>query len=589
MATYLLDDIIQIIINNPNREKLEAAKERSKLLKTHLLGIDLESAIKNCDYFAPEDLFKVQKQYATSNVDLFERILGQEDMVFNTKGGSVRFGLAEANEKALNAVIETLRGGMHLRKWIQTFALQAYRCDPMGIIFMEVETASVIPNKMTTPDCYPTYKSVEDIYDYDNNGRTLEFICFKLNVDQCREFGIIDESLKDAAGSTSTEYFRFIDDEKDVILKRENNTASVLSRDAITQKNPLKNNFGKVPGFIISDIVDFNDVNCFHSPIDKLVELADTFLQDRSIRNLQKKYHGFAKPVEPIVDCPACKGLKTVNGKPCKACAVNGESTGIKLKTKVSDVLRIPMTVFSEGSGFSFDKIYGYATPDIKSWDKQDTSLYELFLQIYQTYWGTRPNQHAVSNNTNSNDPQKTAYEISSDLQPIHSRLNKTADWAEKTESFIINFLGKYWFRNEFKQATVVYSRDYILRTPEELMDTYQLLLSKGAPDFAKDEALEKYYQAKYNTNTNQMQKYLKMLKIEPFPHDTVANIEKSSVIPFEDKLAKRYFGEWSDTILDIQWITAKPKDLKEKLKEYIAAKGIVEPAPAKPGVPVNA
>jgi hypothetical protein len=73
-----------------------------------------------------------------------------------------------------------------------------------------------------------------------------------------------------------------------------------------------------------------------------------------------------------------------------------------------------------------------------------------------------------------------------------------TADWAETTENMIADFIGQYWFEGAWKRSSISYGSDYILKTADELMDTYQTLRTKGAPDFALDEALEKFYQAKY-------------------------------------------------------------------------------------------
>jgi hypothetical protein len=244
------------------------------------------------------------------------------------------------------------------------------------------------------------------------------------------------------------------------------------------------------------------------------------------------------------------------------------------MKTKVSDVFKFPLDILKEVPSFDFNRIFGYASPDIGGWEKQDTSLEDLEEMIEMTYWGTvrmkRPKP-------GKNGEPITATESDSNEAPKEARLNITADWAERTESLIAEFIGQYWFESAFKKVAIIYGRDYVLKTPERLMEIYQEMRTKGAPDFALDEALEKYYQAKYMNNPAQMTRYLKMLDVEPFPH--IAMIQAKGIITdFTDYNTKLYFGEWSNVIKDIDWITKPADQLRKELRTYVEAKGLKEP-----------
>ncbi|MBK7885483.1 MAG: hypothetical protein IPJ81_18085 [Chitinophagaceae bacterium] len=199
------------------------------------------------------------------------------------------------------------------------------------------------------------------------------------------------------------------------------------------------------------------------------------------------------------------------------------------------------------------------------------------------TYWGTirmkRP-KPGISNDV-------TATEVNSNDAPKEARLNMTADWAERTEQTIADFIGQFWFEGSFKNSSISYGRDYILKNADELMKEYQEMRTKGAPDFSLDEALEKYYQAKYQNNPLQLAIALKKLDVEPFPHINIVNA-KSIITDFTDYNTKLYFGEWSNTIEDILWIKSTVEKLKELLKAYVAAKKITEPKPEKAPVSMN-
>lgn len=575
-----------IIKDNPQKAFIEKGRKIAKELQLHVEGVGMDGAIKHCDHFASPEVYKVQKDGAISNMDVFGRLLQQEEMVFMARGGSRNFKLPGAKEVQMNALLTNVEYGMNLREWVKTFALQAFRVDPMGVIFMEVDPADAIDaaGDMKSPRAYPTYKGINSIYDYKTNGRFLEYICFRLTVRQALSFGIIDEKMKNLSMDSDSNYFRFVDDEKDVIFELiDGKTVALVGPDKITQKNPIKNSWKQTPAFIVSNIINYKDPQCFQSPLNLVVELADCYLQDRSIRNLQKKYHGFAKAIEPLLMCPTCMGTKYVNGEDCPACkpSPGQPSTGFKVKTKIGDVARFPLSVLESGS-FDFRKIFGYASPDILSWKQQNADIDDLEQLLELTYWGTVRMKRPTAGDSGASSQPITATENDSNEAPKIARLNQTADWAEKTESLVANYIGQYWFPDDYKVTDPIsYGRDYILKTADELMVIYQSLIKGGAPIFSMDEAMQRYYQAKYATNRNQMEKYLKMLKVEPFPHRDVAAVEKSSIIPFADRLAKVYFMEWANTLQENDWLTKDQQTLRDALALYIGTKGITEPAPA--------
>lgn len=574
---YTFEQVRDIILKNPNRSVVENGRAMCDKYMLHLYGRGMASAIEHCKHFVNDDLYKVQKEYAISNVDLFGRVLQQEDMVFTAKGGSSSFGLQDNQERQMSVALDDVSYGLNLRKWIRNFALPAYRSDPMGVIFIEVDQLMVDASGqiMNEPRAYPTYKSSHCIFDYLSNGRKLEYISFQLTVEEARSFGIIDEELNNVNAGNKTEYFRFVDDAKDLIVKRKD--ANIFLVTNITQRNPLPNEWKRTPAFIISDLIQFYDPQTFVSPLHLVVELADCFLYDRSVRDLQKKHHGFSKAIEPLLLCGTCNGNKFIEGGNCPDCTPpGGEPTGFKQKTRPADVARFPMSVFEAGS-FDFNRIFGYVSPDIKGWEKQDMSLNDLEVMINRTYWGTST-QTKTSGPATSQTQEETATKTDTNQRPVEARLNMTADWCEKTENLIAGYLGEYWF--DRVDPSIAYGRDYILKTPDELMETYQTLRTKGAPDFSLDEALEKYYQAKYQNNPVQLAKYLKMLDVEPFPHISVLQA-KPLIADFNEFNCKLYFGEWANTVPDAKWVssTITADMLRNELREYVKDKGLKEPA----------
>lgn len=584
MGKYTLPQIEKIILNNPNKKIIDKGKEWKKSLMRHLHGLNKDEAVIRDEYFENKSIFKTRKDHAVSNRDLFSRILHDEEMVFTARGGSSRFSLSKDDEHKMNLILEDIRFGQPLRKWVKTFALNAYRCDPMSLIFIEVESVDPNAQDFKTPEAYPTYKSIDNIFDYCNVGRRLEYVCFQLSVAEAKSYGITDpeattgiEKGNPIPAGKLTNYFRFVDDEKDVIVKKDN--AKVIIAANIEQ-NPIKNKWGRVPAFIVSDLIQFDDPHCFASPLQFIVELADCFFYDRSIRDLQKKYHGFAKAVEPLLQCPTCEGEGVLKGSACPSCTLPGQDkgTGYKLQTKVSDKAMFPLSILENGS-FDFKRIFGYVTPDIESWNKQDISLEKAEELMYFTYWGVQKDASKISGPNGkvlTDGNQETATKTLKNLQPKYARLNATADWAEKTEKMIADLIGEFWFDRAYKGASINYSRNYILELPEDILNDFYQAREKGLPQIILRSLMDKYISSLDNGNPLEAEKKRKMINVEPFPYSSISEVEASKVIPVDKKLAKWFYAEWEATLSPIYVITKDIDGLRKELANYVQSMGLL-------------
>jgi len=577
MGRYTDDQIRDIIKFNPNKALIQKGREMNKKLMLHVYGKGMDDAIVQCEYFENNDIYGIRKQYSISNKDVFGRLLQQEDMVYSAKGGSSNFGMSEENEKRMHALLADVRYGMGLRKWMKEFATPAYRTDPMGIIFIEIEQLLQVDGvAINTPKAYPTYKSIFSIYDYESTGRRLEYVCFRLPAKDAKAYGVPYAALADYTLTQETPYYRFVDDEKDVIVKWDGGDLERVG-------DQMPNIWGRTPGFVNSDLMKFDEPGCFYSPLDLTMELADCFLRDRSIRNLQKHYHGFSKPIEPLLDCGKCAGTGYIEAGACPDCLPYPgakQGTGYKMRTKVADVARFPMSLFENGGGFDFKKVFGYVTPDIEGWEKQDSSLADLEDLMHWTYWGTgAPQRPAGPTAKAGQNQEETATKTLDNRQPRYARLNATADWGERTEMMIADFIGYFWFRDTYKRASIAYGRYYILETPDELMKKYQEMRTSGAPEASLFEALEKYYHSAYQSNPIELAIRLKLLYVEPFPHLKISEA-KNIVTDFTDFNCKLYFDEWYALKQDMEILSKPVEALREDLRAYVEKKGLKEPEP---------
>lgn len=597
MKSYSLAQISDIVNRRPNARRIVAGQRLNKKMLMHLHGVGMKGSlakIKNFEY--DDDLYNIRKQYAMSNVDVFARLLQEEKQVFTARGGSISFGLPKAQETQMRIAISDVVYGKSLRKWIEEFGINAFRCDPMGVIFFEIDRpqdyegaedveAGAQPEN-EKPKCYPVYKPTSQIWDYKNDGQQLEYICFILTNDELVEYGIQEPQTSNditALQNKRTEalkqqqYFRFVDGSKDIIIKREGIVCVELQLKNGFQ-NPIKNTWGYVPGFVVSNIIKFSDPGSMDTPLNAVVELADTFLKDRSVRDLQKLLHGFAKAVEPIVTCGTCLGEGITAGKACPNCSQPGQErgSGKEMRTTIGKSLKLPLEILNQDQAprFNFKNIFGYVTPDIESWDKQDLSLEMLYQVMYKVIWGcaevTQPQQTGKQQ-----DQQKTATEVVTNLQPKYSHMNFIADWAERTENMMANILGHYVTGKPI-ESQINLSRNYIFESPETIIQRYYDMCKSPSPDSARDELYMRYVACLYNDNPTMAQVLEKKFMVEPFPHNGSGEVEASPITLVEDKICKRYFGEWSGTLDVNAWTAQDIKTLKASLLVFAKAKAVI-------------
>lgn len=539
------------IIKEPKHKALiqngVAVYEKNML---HLRGLNMKSALGQIPHFESPDIHPIREKYAISNVDLFNRLLQEEEQVYTTVGGQISIGGSKTHNDNIGKYTGELGNDMPLRKWMQRVGYDAYNADPMGLFYVENDDEKPMI----------TYKCITSIQDYDNDGRKLEYVCFKIGSKDYTQYNISGVTLE---MQSKSQYFRFVDEVQDIVVKYDNGKA-------ILEGEEMPNRFGRVPGFILGDIVDFTNHDNFMSRLFPIIELADCFLRDRSIEHLQKIYHGFAKAIEPFLQCGTCQGEGVKGGIPCPECTTPGADigSGYKRRTKVSDVSRFPLEMLKD-INFDFNKIFGYVTPPIDSMEQQQRSLYALEALMYRTHWGSvTPAKVEFSGTQQVSD---TATKVIEDKQPKRSVLNSIADWSEHSESMLLSFIVQFYTGEIPSYVSVSYNRDYVLNTPDEILVVAHEMKKNFDPPSMINAIMLHYIRAYYKNNPNKQIIETKKYLTFPLPNDNVASIEGSMYVSERDKVASRYFMQWCSTIEDAVWLTMEPPELRQMLYEYCA------------------
>lgn len=525
MAVLKPNQILQIAKDRPNKDLVEAGEEMHEKLSVHINGIGLSSYFKQIETYEKPEQLSLRKKYAKSNKDLFERLSRPVDKVFCARGGGRIYNIdGEGKSKEFEAILMDVEHGYSSRRWVETFWKPRYFDDPMGLIFMEVGQDG---------EAYPTYKASTDIFDYKLNGRKLEYVIFK--TDKPNVYRVVDEAF-------------------DALYELDADTSKIKR-----VGNSYPNHFNFVPGIIISDIPKANGEDIYISPFDSVIELADEYLRDGSVRNIYKFKHGFPKSWKYREICSECKGTGAKGGGECNTC--NG--TGKKLDSTVAEMMVLDWPT-GDDKVIAPD-VAGYITPALEYLDKSREEMQKLEDTMYNTHWGTEQ----VKQGTAGNPETATGRFI--DAQPVDERLSKYADAAEVIEKFIVDCLGTFYYLTDYKGCTITYGRRFIIEGPDQLWNKYEQARKTGAPAHALDEHLREYLEAKFQANSIELYKYMKMTRVEPFVHNTVEQVAMfTSGIELARKL---YFSEWASTIKETQWLITKDQELKDSLTAFAKAR----------------
>lgn len=557
-------DIKKILLERPNKKLIDEASKYTRKLMMHMTGVGLKEYIQRIDHFERPGAQEIRLKYTASNKDLFSRIHRPIDKVFNARGGSSYYNLPEAQTKKFRQILSNVEYGYSIRKWMEAFWRPAYHYDPMGMIFIEIDQNG---------EAYPTYKSIIDVYDYQPNGRQLDYIIFKT-----------DQKIERVRNGKKVQrpVYRIVDDAFDYLVEWDGVNYRTI------QKETFANFFGQVPAIIISDI--FDPLRGFYiSPDDDIIEKADEFLREGSVKSIFKNYFGFPQAWRYSSDCPTCQGEGIFEGRKCPDC--HGQR--VNSKREPWEAIEVPIPESNDHK--LAPDLAGYVSPDIEGWGKMTEELQLLEDIMDRTYWGTQRVEEDKKN--------ETATGRFVDVQPVNERLNKFSDAAEYVEDYVTDLLGQFYFGKGYKGASINYGRRFLIETPDEIWLKYQNARKSGAPNSVLDNLLIDFYQTKYQSDSVEMQRYLKLMRVEPFVHLTAIDLN-AITIPKLDYLKKLYFNEWLAITPDSDILLKPVAALQESLTQYVTPKMALEdnqpagvpPAPGDPdarrqvrtAVPVN-
>lgn len=519
------EEVINFIKDRKLPEWIVQARNDNDYLKALVLGIEFkEFLIKKFEKIESDDRMVARKKYAKDIRDLFSRVLEPRSNIFTASGGSFINTVTAKKDKLIDH-LKHFKGQKSLDAYLAENFFRLSDTDPNGLIFIEYKGEDKI---------YPTYKSIQDIYEYESDGQLLNWVLFA--------------PVKKTINDRVVQVWRFVDKEKDYTIYDDGGTWTVSKNE--TFPHP----FGSPPGIILSDIQKMGS-EIRISSLYPVLELAEEYAQDKSVKGLYKKFHGFPIHWRYAQQCRKCTGSgKDGKGNSCTNCGGKGQMGA----SDVTDIRTLEMPRDKEDPIVAPNP-EGFISPDLETWDRMSEDLKNNEQLVESTVWGT-------SRVRDANNETATGRFL--DVQPIMTKL----DWYTNNVEFVHNqilFYVENWLNGKAKSKRdliKIYGRRFIIESPDVLTERYNKDRESGANSTILDKDLDEILLAKYRTNPQLLDEMQKKRKVEPYVHQSLAEV--NTIFGQEEAYKKVWFVNFWE---DLGKLSIQNSTVEQLQKQFVA------------------
>lgn len=507
-----------------------------------LTGHGKDDFIEQISGIESADKLALRKKYTRSAKDVLNHVLAYTSKIFNSKGGSLSFEMTnKVAEEKFKDVLDDITQGISLDKWLENYFLFAYQADPNGIFFIESPKEGEEENE----NAYPTYKSISHIHDYKSDGQDLEYVIF------------VPEKMKIPGSDRMEKVYRVVDDEKDALYYVDNEKLMEYSDEENGISHAMPTN-GKVPAFIVGDIVDHN-TRGYKSILDPIAELLQEYILETGVKSVFKKLHGYPVFYRYVTDCRECGGDGFITdpdsgeSHTCYSC----HGTGKNLNKDVSDTLDFEIPEHSDQPVITPD-VAGYVSPSNDTW-KQMTEEQKFMIDLLNlSFW----------NATIEKKNNETATGRFIDVQPVHDKLGVYASALETVKGKIIDLVGKKTYPDFYEGCKCIQGRRFLVETPDQIWEKYEKARESGSSVVILDFLFKQFLYSEFHKDQEMIDQKLKEFSLEPFPHYDIMQLHSAGLN--EAAQRKIFFNEWvviSDLSKPLETLlTERDKYIKERL-----------------------
>lgn len=521
--------------------RIKAAREMNDKLLLHVDGVGLQESLARVNNYENKLQFEAREKYAISNKFVTEELLRPVDNAFQARGGSRNYKFKSGEkEDALISKLVNIKSNLSLSEYIEQEWFHRFVTDPNGLIFMEVVIEEIKENGEPNKKLEPTYKSIQEIKAYKQNGLYVDWVIFEPHeVMPNIKYPTDNKKLIKKFWAVDENYYYLYE----------------LKENELTLLDAVENSFEEVPAILCSNIND-PITGWKRSPIDAQVELLDRYLLSNSQLTIVESQQIYPGEWEYAPECLRCGGTGTLdNGDNCELC--NGKGMASKRDVTDKTILRIPR----EGET-KIDPPRGYTYLPTEPWELMISSIDRYFDLVINSHYGA----------TKEKKDNETATGRWIDTQPVNNRLSKYSKSIEKAHTALANYIGKYYFPETFERAIIQYGRRYLIETPDQIWGKYLNAKKDNAPTSTLDLLLFQYYESEFRENEQLFLYESKKAKLEPFVHWDISTVKNLNVDQV-DYYKKLYFSDWIHSI-DVRYVIETDiKKLNEELTTFASDK----------------
>lgn len=524
-----INTIIELIKTPANRSVIERAQAFKKESDLILLGQGYFKDLENRRMLKHEStsLFNAKKRFCVPKTpSVFNKIDRQFKKAFRADGFNQTIVFKTENEKLANEAEQYLANffnGKGLREFMANDWSTAIKEDCNGIYLVETsDQLDIEGNAQPLIDFYSIYNVRDFAANYDG---TLKYLILAYKVDTAKPYKL----------------WRYIDAEKDIVIKEENNQFDININD-FGAPDILANTLGFVPAIHVS--------NYRFSKSEKDLRVNHLFFGiglgkqyqdvcDDAVVTMKK--HGnplfYARPLT----CHTCNGRGEVATKDgdligCTTC--NGLKVVAFPKGDPTEGITIPISDNFDADNGTTPAPAGYVTPDIATINEQRVEKEHRKGDIEEAVIGARG---LIDRGLSTNE---SGIKAMIDLQPLLDTIDEYVNNAEYVHQFLAYTMLAIRFGENFKDIQVRYGRKYLVKTENEAQNDYELAKKSGLPDSVLRESLTEYIKIKFENNPKEQARSLFLVDLEPFPTYTLKEIKELGLANEQDKLIKQYFND---------------------------------------------
>ncbi|MEL4307422.1 hypothetical protein [Joostella sp. CR20] len=507
------------ILKNPRNSDISEFKASHKVLDIYCHGGDVASELEQVKNYENDSQKDLRRKIARSTKDLVSDLIKPSEKVFSASGSNLEIELkAKANEDKFKQHLSKLPDGGSIRQWMQNYWLDAYICDPNAVLLVESDDNGI---------AYPTYKSINVIYDYLVTWGKIEYLVLRY------------KEVKDDKGKITKIVYRIYDDNTDGLYYLDSNQK--IKEYTEEENEVINHNLGFVPAVIASDIVDKKTSGKL-SFINKIDEILKEYMRDSSVHSIYKFLHGFPRYWQYSTNCTTCFGKGQIKDPQdntkmvtCPTCS----GTGLKKTHDVSDGINLPIPKNSDQPKLAPD-LAGFVQPDLKTWEKQVEEMQSMKRDMHFAIWGTHI----------SDEKSNTATGRFIDAQPVNDTLNTITSTGERIEEALITYMAEIMYPEGVTSISSKWGRRYMVETPDVLWEKYITAKEKQAPITTLDYLYKQFLSAEYHNDNKMLDQKLKEFYLEPFPHYSLSDLKDMAT---KEQIQKKLlFSDWnSETEID--------------------------------------